>query len=74
MTPIISGLPAKPCQREDCFMCKGAMKECFSEWICPHCESHLSTGEVSLNLWGLSYPSAMKFLDKLKQIMTSKEG
>lgn len=63
--PIVSGLPAKQCQVPDCCMCKTTFAEIHSEWICPHCGSHLSTGGVCMNLCGLFYPAALRFNEML---------
>lgn len=61
-TPIVSGLPAVQCIEPDCCFCKTTFADVFSDWICPHCGSHLSAEDrVCLNLCGLSYPAAMRF-------------
>ena len=66
--PIVAGIRAKLCRKRKCFMCRGAMKDCFSSWLCPHCGSHLSTQKVCLNLCGLSAASARRFQSMLGEV------
>lgn len=68
MTPIVRGVPAIACVDKNCVLCRGLMKEVYSEWICPHCNSHLSRKyEICLNLCGLSESSQKRFISLFKQ-------
>jgi len=71
ITPIISGLPATPCDDPNCYVKALGMGDAFSEWICPHCGAHLGSGNICLNLCGLSYPAARRFNDILAEAVAA---
>jgi hypothetical protein len=53
MAPIVSNVPAIACTKDQCCMCRGIFADVFSQWICPHCKSHLSTSGMCLNFCSL---------------------
>lgn len=60
--PFINGKPAKKCPDEKCCLCRDAMKEVLSEWLCPECGAHLSKEHlICLNGCHLSAPAMARF-------------
>lgn len=72
--PIISGLPATPCTDPKCYVRALGLGEAFSEWLCPHCGAHLGSGNICLNMCGLSYPAARRFMSLLAEAAVAADA